>query len=97
MFSLSDINLTEDLERFLLVTVNPLFQDQDPIRQFTMVKGKVFTVTGGASGIGRATAIRLAELGAKAIAISDVNDVGLQETADQCMLIFPVIYLEHFL
>lgn len=49
-----------------------------------MVKGKVFTVSGAASGIGQATAIRLAELGARAIAISDINLVGLEATKDTC-------------
>ena len=42
-------------------------------------KDKVCVVTGAASGIGRAIAIRLARAGA-AVAISDINDDGLQET-----------------
>jgi NAD(P)-dependent dehydrogenase (short-subunit alcohol dehydrogenase family) len=50
-----------------------------------MVRGKVFTVSGAASGIGQATAIRLAELGAPGIAISDVNLDGLKETKDLCI------------
>ena len=42
--------------------------------------GKKALVTGAASGIGRATAIRLASEGA-AITIGDVNAAGLEETA----------------
>lgn len=42
-------------------------------------KDKVCVVTGAASGIGRAIAIRLARAGA-AVAVSDINDDGLRET-----------------
>lgn len=44
---------------------------------------RVVIVTGAASGIGRATALRLAEEGAT-LALSDVNVEGLAETADAC-------------
>ncbi|KAK5264003.1 hypothetical protein LTR40_014601, partial [Exophiala xenobiotica] len=48
------------------------------------MEGKVFVVTGAGSGIGRATAIRLAELGAAGIAISDIDQAGLEETRASC-------------
>jgi NAD(P)-dependent dehydrogenase (short-subunit alcohol dehydrogenase family) len=44
------------------------------------VEGKVALVTGGASGIGRATALTFAREGAKLI-IADMNDEGGQQTA----------------
>lgn len=44
------------------------------------MKGKAALVTGAASGLGRATALKLAEAGAN-ICIVDVNATGLEETA----------------
>lgn len=43
------------------------------------MKDKVALVTGGASGLGRAAAIRLAEEGAK-VCVSDLDEVGAQKT-----------------
>jgi len=46
------------------------------------IEGRVAVVTGAASGIGRATALRLAERGC-ALALADVDSKGLDETAEQ--------------
>ncbi|KAK3066949.1 hypothetical protein LTR53_016474 [Teratosphaeriaceae sp. CCFEE 6253] len=45
--------------------------------------GKVCLITGAASGIGRATAQKMALLGAK-LALSDINQSGLDETNSLC-------------
>lgn len=47
----------------------------------TMDKNSVAVVTGAASGIGRALAIRFAKEGVAGIAVSDWNEAGLQETS----------------
>jgi 3-oxoacyl-[acyl-carrier protein] reductase len=47
------------------------------------VNGKVAVVTGGASGIGRATAAGLVEAGARVV-VADVDEAGLEETVAQC-------------
>lgn len=46
------------------------------------LSGKVAAVTGAASGIGRATALAMAERGAD-LAICDVDEAGLKETSDR--------------
>ncbi|KAG9503379.1 hypothetical protein J7337_006224 [Fusarium musae] len=46
------------------------------------IKGRVYAITGAASGIGRASAVRLAELGAGGLAICDVNVDGLNKTRE---------------
>ena len=48
----------------------------------TLSKNSVAVVTGAASGIGRALAVRLAKEKIAGIAISDVNENGLNETAE---------------
>lgn len=45
------------------------------------LEGKTVLVTGAASGIGRATSIQCAEMGAKVILV-DLNEKGLQETEE---------------
>lgn len=43
------------------------------------LENKIAVVTGGASGIGRGVAVRLAEMGAK-VAVLDIQEAGAQET-----------------
>lgn len=46
------------------------------------LKGKVAIVTGGASGIGKATAIALAKAGVKVV-VADINEAGAKAAADE--------------
>jgi len=48
----------------------------------SLTNNSVVVVTGAASGIGRALAVRLAQEKIAGIAISDVNEAGLNETAE---------------
>ena len=48
------------------------------------VRDKVVVVTGAASGIGRAMAVRFAEEGAACVVCADLNGEGAEATAQQC-------------
>ncbi len=52
------------------------------------ISGRVALVTGGASGMGRITALRLANRGAR-VAIFDLDEQGLRETAARSSVITP--------
>ncbi|GAA4409600.1 SDR family oxidoreductase [Quisquiliibacterium transsilvanicum] len=47
------------------------------------IKGKVAVITGGASGIGRATALKFAAEGAAGVVVADLNEAALKTVADQ--------------
>lgn len=48
------------------------------------IKGKIVVVTGAASGIGRALALKFAEAGAKAVIAADIDLAGAEATAKAC-------------
>ena len=52
----------------------------------TLTPNSVAVITGAASGIGRALAVRLANENIAGIAISDVNETGLNETAEMASI-----------
>lgn len=56
------------------------------------LKDKIVTITGAASGMGRAYAVEFARLGSK-LALCDVDPKGLQETIDLTQAINPNPYL----
>jgi len=47
------------------------------------IAGKVVVVTGGASGIGRALAVRMANEGAKAVVVADIDGAGAEAVAKE--------------
>ena len=47
------------------------------------IQDKIIVVTGAASGIGRALAVRFEEEGARKIVAVDINETGAKETADR--------------
>lgn len=59
------------------------------------VKGTAF-ITGGGSGIGKATAISFAQNGIESIALVDLNPALLEKTRDELRAQFPTVNVETF-
>ena len=58
-----------------------------PLRRHDMdVRGKVAVITGGASGIGRATALKFHAEGAAGVVVADMNEAGLKPVAEAVMM-----------
>ena len=53
------------------------------MRDLFQIKNRCYLVTGAASGIGRATALFLSELGAKVLLV-DINEQHLMEVQNEC-------------
>ncbi len=51
---------------------------RDPISKLVSLTGKRALITGAASGIGKATALRFAEAGGAALELVDIDELGLK-------------------
>lgn len=58
---------------------------------FGFISGEAVLITGAGSGIGRATAVRAAELGLS-VSIWDLNPTGLEETAELVRSVAPAVH-----
>ena len=56
------------------------------------VKGKIAVITGAASGIGRATALKFHAEGAAGIVVADMNEAGLQPVAQAVNVSHPSVF-----
>ena len=63
------------------------------MRDLLQVKDRCYIVTGAASGIGRATALLLTEMGAKVLLV-DINEEQLKEVQSECRGITDILVLD---
>ncbi len=63
------------------------------MRDLLQVKDRCYMVTGAASGIGRATALLLSEMGAKVLLV-DINEEQLKEVQSECRGITDILVLD---
>jgi NAD(P)-dependent dehydrogenase (short-subunit alcohol dehydrogenase family) len=50
-------------------------------------RGKNYAITGAGSGMGAATAIKAAQLGAAGLLLADLHEEGLKKTVAECKFI----------
>ncbi len=68
---------------------------QPPLAELISLKGRVSLITGAASGIGRATALRFAEAGSD-LYLVDINEEGVRRVSEEVKEVNPEVSVRYF-